>query len=333
MFAFAASALSASARVDPNFAQAVAEGLTRKRQKTLPPSWFYDEVGSALFEAITLLPEYGLTRAEGQLLARASSEIVRASGQPDLIVELGSGTGMKTRFVLSEAVASAQSGPVEYRPIDISSAALDSCAKTLGGMDRVRIEPIDATYFDGIDVAMAGRKHGQRALLLFLGSTVGNFNRSDAVVFLRRIRKRMQPGDCLLLGADLVKPRAKLLSAYDDPIGVTAAFNLNILARINRELEGHFDIAHFAHEARYNARQARIEMHLRSRVAQKVRIGAIAITVPFLAGETIWTESSHKFGAEEIVRMGERAGWRPVRQWADCDWGFAETLFRNCPLK
>jgi dimethylhistidine N-methyltransferase len=331
MSASAASALPAAAPVDPKFAQAVTEGLTRKGRKTLPPSWFYDEVGSALFEAITLLPEYGLTRAEGQLLVRAASEIVRASGQPDLIVELGSGTGMKTRFVIAEAAAAAQSGAIEYRPIDISRAALDSCAKTLGGMDRVRIEPIEATYFDGIDVAMAGRKQRQRALLLFLGSTIGNFNRTEAVLFLRRIRKHMQPGDCLLLGADLVKPRARLLSAYNDSIGVTAAFNFNILARINRELEGHFDIARFAHEARYNERLARIEMHLRSRVAQEVRIDAIDVTVTFSAGETIWTESSHKFRAEEIARMGERAGWRPVRQWADCGWGFAETLFRICP--
>lgn len=326
MFAFAPSALSPSERVDPHFAQAVRDGLTHKKQKTLPPSWFYDEIGSALFEVITLLPEYGLTRAEGQLLARGSSDMVGASRQPDLIVELGSGTGTKTRLILA---AAAQSGPVEYRPIDISSAALDSCAKILGGLDRVRIEPIDATYFDGIDMAMAARKQGQRALLLFLGSTIGNFNRIEAVSFLRRVRKHMQPGDCLLLGADLVKPRAKLVSAYNDPIGVTAAFNLNLLARINRELDGHFNLAHFAHEARYNDRLARIEMHLRSRVAQEVRIGAIGITVPFSAGETIWTESSHKFRAEEIVRMGERAGWRSVRQWVDCDWGFAETLFQN----
>jgi L-histidine Nalpha-methyltransferase len=327
MFASAASALSTPVRADADFARAVAEGLTRRRQKTLPPSWFYDDVGSALFETITLLPEYGLTRTEGRLLDRASGEIVRASRQPDLIVELGSGTGTKTRFLLA---AAAQAGPVEYRPIDISSAALDSCAKVLGGMDRVRIEPIDATYLDGIDVAMAGRKHGQRVLLLFLGSTIGNFNRGEAVLFLRRIRKHMQPGDCLLLGADLVKPQAKLLSAYNDSIGVTAAFNLNILARINRELDGNFNIPSFAHEARYNERLARIEMHLRSRVTQKVEIGAIDTTVLFSAGETIWTESSHKFRTEEVVQMGKRAGWSSMRQWVDCEWGFAETLFQIC---
>jgi dimethylhistidine N-methyltransferase len=287
-------------------------------------------VGSALFEAITVLPEYGLTRADSRLLERASGEIVRASGSPDLIVELGSGTGTKTRHILA-AAASASSGPVEYRPIDISGAALDACMKALSGMDHVRIEPIEATYFDGIDLAMVGRQPRQRALLLFLGSTIGNFTRPEAMRFLRRVRQRMKPGDHLLLGADLIKPRAKLLSAYDDPIGVTAAFNRNILARINRELDGDFDVTAFVHEARYNERRARIEMHLRSCVKQDVRIGALDLTVSFAAGETIWTESSHKFRAEEIARMGERAGWRPVRQWVDCDWGFAEALFRISP--
>ncbi len=324
MFAIAASAPSSEARVNPNFARAVAEGLTRRRQKTLPASWLYDEVGSALFEAITALPEYGLTRADGRLLDRAAGEIARASGHPELIVELGSGSGMKTRRILA---AAAQTRRVQYRPIDISSAALDNCAKALDGMERVSVEAIEGTYLDGIEAAMEGRQPGQRVLLLFLGSTIGNFNRGEAALFLRRVRRRMRAGDHLLLGADLVKPRAKLLVAYDDPIGVTAAFNLNILARINRELDGGFQITNFAHEARYNERYSRIEMHLRSRKAQKVRIGALDLTVAFVAGETIWTESSHKFHPEEIGRLGERTGWRSVRQWVDCDWGFAETLF------
>jgi L-histidine Nalpha-methyltransferase len=176
---------------------------------------------------------------------------------------------------------------------------------------------------------MAARKPGQPALLLFLGSTIGNFNRNEAGMFLRQIRKRMQPGDSLLLGADLVKSRAKLLSAYDDPIGVTAAFNLNILARMNRELGARFDVTQFAHEARYNERHARVEMHLRSRIAQEVRIGELDLTIAFTEGETIWTESSHKFRAEEIVSMTERTGWNCIRQWVDRDWGFAETLFQT----
>ncbi len=326
MFASAATAPYSPSRVNPEFAQAVAAGLTQKGRKTLPPSWFYDEVGSSLFEAITVLPEYGLTRAEARLLSNAAPEIIRASLRPALVIELGSGTGTKTRHILA---AAARYHSVHYLPIDISRAALDSCVKILDVMDNVCIQPIEATYLDGIDAALTDRKPDEPALLLFLGSTIGNFNRTQAISFLVGIRKRMQPGDYLLLGADLVKPRAKLLSAYDDPIGVTAAFNLNLLARINRELDGHFDLAQFAHEARYNERQSRIEMHLRSRIAQKVRIDALDLIVTFTADETIWTESSHKFRPEDVSRIGRRAGWSCMRQWVESDWGFAETLFQK----
>jgi L-histidine Nalpha-methyltransferase len=326
MFASAASAPCSSARVNPEFAQAVVDGLMRKGQKTLPPSWFYDEVGSALFEAITVLPEYGLTRAEGHLLLKSADDIVRTSGHPSLVIELGSGTGTKTRHILA---AAARYRSVHYLPIDISPAALDSCVKILGVLEKVTIKPIEATYLDGIDSALANRKPSQPAILLFLGSTIGNFNRPQATSFLAQIRKRMQSGDYLLLGSDLVKSRAKLLSAYDDPIGVTAAFNLNLLARINRELDGDFELSKFAHEARWNERQSRIEMHLRSLRAQKVRIDALDLTIPFSAGETIWTESSHKFRPEDVSRIGHRAGWSCVRQWTESEWGFAETLFQK----
>ena len=308
-------------QVNPAFAQDVAEGLSRIPQKTLPASWLYDEVGSALFEVITVLPEYGLTRADGALLRNAADEIVGAAGQPGTVIELGSGTGTKTRHVLKAA------GGVDYLPIDISRVALENCVAALRDIEGVRIEPIEATYLDGIDMALANRHSGRPALILFLGSTIGNFTRSEATLFLQRIRQRVKPGDSLLVGADLVKPRTILIPAYDDPLGVTAAFNLNLLARINRELEGEFDLAQFAHEARYNERQSRIEMHLRSRIAQEVRIGALELTVAFASGETIWTESSHKFRAEEIRRMGEDAGWQCADQWLDREWGFAETLF------
>lgn len=326
MFASAASAPRSAARVNPEFAQAVADGLTRKGQKTIPPSWLYDEVGSALFEAITVLPEYGVTRAEAGILLHASDEIVRAALRPSHIVELGSGTGTKTRHLLE---AAARYGSVRYTPIDISTAALQSCVHALSGIERVSIEPLAASYLDGVDAAMADREPRKPMLLLFLGSTIGNFTRAEAASFLRRIAQRMRPGDYLLLGADLVKSRERLISAYDDPVGVTAAFNLNLLARINRELDGHFDISRFAHEARYNERQSRIEMHLRARTAQQVKIDALDLNVRFAADETVWTESSHKFRAEEMSAVGERSGWTRVRQWVDREWGFAETLFRK----
>jgi dimethylhistidine N-methyltransferase len=322
---FAAAADSAPLfRLNTAFARDVGDGLARRR-KTLPASWLYDEIGSALFEVITLLPEYGLTRADSGLLAAGAGEIIRAAHSPRRIVELGSGSGTKTRHIL---YAASRSGPVTYRPIDISAAALALCAQTLGGMDAVRVEPIAATYIEGIEIALKNRRAGERAMILFLGSTIGNFNRAEAASFLRSLRGYVRPGDSLLLGADLVKPRERLLLAYDDPAGVTAAFNLNLLARINRELAGEFNLAQFAHEARYNERQARVEMHLRSRAAQQVRIGALNVTVAFGAGETIWTESSHKFRADEIGRLGARAGWSCERQWLDREWGFAETLFQ-----
>jgi L-histidine N-alpha-methyltransferase len=324
MFAPAPSFTVTAPVLDSAFASDVAQGLTSAPQKTLPASWLYDEVGSALFEVITLLPEYGLTRADGALLESAAGEIIRAAHRPELIVELGSGTGAKTRHLLC---AGGAAGRVEYCPIDISRAALRNCEASLQGVANVRIQPIEATYLDGIDLALARRRSGERALILFLGSTIGNFTRAEAGTFLHRLRQRVTAGDALLIGADLVKPRETLLSAYDDAIGVTAAFNLNLLARINRELGGEFELAHFAHEARYNERQSRIEMHLRSRIAQQVTIQSLDLTVSFDAGETIWTESSHKFRAPEISRMGEQAGWQMAHQWVDREWGFAETLF------
>ena len=325
MFASAAQAQSSTPRVDPEFAKAVAEGLTR-RQKTLPPSWLYDEVGSALFEVITVLPEYGVTRAEGALLSRAAEEIVRAAARPTRIIELGSGTGTKTRHILK---AAARQHAIRYAPVDISAAALDNCSHTLGDIPNVIVKPVVATYLEGADDALQHRNGAEPVLLLFLGSTIGNFNRTESGAFLSSVAKRMRQGDHLLLGADLVKSRARLISAYDDPIGVTASFNLNLLARINRELDGHFDLKRFSHEARYNERYSRIEMHLRSRVKQEVRIDALDMTAAFEAGETIWTESSHKFRAEEISKLGRRAGLTCVRQWVDGEWGFAETLFRK----
>ncbi|HWF08656.1 MAG TPA: L-histidine N(alpha)-methyltransferase [Bryobacteraceae bacterium] len=331
MFASAAShsILEASiqrAEYNPEFAEAVAAGLLRKGQKTLPPSWLYDEVGSALFEVITVLPEYGVTRAEASMLQTAAGEIVRAAGHPPLIIELGSGTGTKTRHILA---AAAQQRQVRYLPIDISRAALDACVRTLEGMPNVNIQPVEADYLEGVTHALAKRRSGEPVLVLFLGSTIGNFTRAEAASFLRRLKSRLRPGDSLLLGADLVKSRAALLSAYDDPIGVTAAFNLNLLARINRELDGEFDLSRFAHEARWNERHSRIEMHLRARAAQKVHIGALAGPVSFAAGETIWTESSHKFRADEVPGIGCRSGWAFLRQWLDTDRSFAGTLFQK----
>jgi dimethylhistidine N-methyltransferase len=314
---------AATTRFNAEFARAVAHGLTQS-QKWLPATWLYDELGSLLFDAITLLPEYGLTRADDALLSLYARDIIEEAAAPSLVLELGSGSGTKTRHMLNAAAAE---GPVRYVPIDISGAALETCRATLEGIAGVRVDPIEATYLDGIAQAITHRRRGDRVLILFLGSTIGNFEPADARKFLQCVRRHVTSGDTLLLGADLMKPRAKLVRAYDDSLGVTAAFNLNLLARINRELDGEFDLARFTHVARYVSRPARIEMHLKSRVSQRIRINALDLDIPFAKGETIWTESSHKFRAKEISELGEQAGWAMKRQWVDNSWGFAETLF------
>jgi L-histidine N-alpha-methyltransferase len=312
------------------FASDVLEGLVASGRKTLPSQYLYDDVGSALFDVITVLPEYGLTRADSRLLARHSREIVAELPRNLLIAELGSGSGTKTRHILEAAIETATARrpahSVHYFPIDISRAALQQCRRALESIQGVEIRPIEASYLDGLAETIQQRGRGQSLLLLFLGSTIGNFAPREARAFIRQIRLALQPGDGLLLGTDLVKPVRQMLEAYDDPIGATAAFNLNLLARINRELGGEFDLRSFRHEARWNERHSRIEMHLRSRVAQCVRIADLDCRVEFRRRETIFTESSHKFRPEQLVSIAEHAGFECRRRWIDSDWPFAESL-------
>jgi dimethylhistidine N-methyltransferase len=296
------------------------------KRKTLPSQYLYDDIGSALFEVLTLLPEYGLTRADSRLLARYSDSIVAELPHDLLVAELGSGCGTKTRHILEAAVERRKSGVVRYLPIDISPAALLQCRRALEAISGVEIRTLEATYLQGLAEVVLRRHTGQGILLLFLGSTIRNFALQDAREFLHQIRLALQPGDALLLGADLVKPKLQMLEAYDDPIGATAAFNLNLLARINRELGGEFDLRSFRHLARWNERHSRIEMHLQSRSEQQVRIADLDQAIRFRRGETIWTESSHKFEPEQIVAMAEGVGFECRGQWIDGEWPFAESL-------
>lgn len=310
-----------NARAD--FAEDVRAGLTKHPQKELPSKYLYDEIGSALFEVITLLPEYGLSRAGGRLLKRHAEEIIDRLPSPVAVAELGSGSGSKTRWVL-EALSRRQ--PVTYYPIDISRTALSRCWQELGRIDSVSIVGFERAYLDGLLDVASRRKPGECLLVLFLGSTIGNFDRPAAAQFLSEVRGILHPGDALLLATDLEKSVSELLLAYDDPAGVTAAFNLNLLARINRELDANFDLSSFVHEARYNTEQRRIEMHLRSTRAQMARIGGAALDVRFEAGETIWTESSHKYRCDEAAEMGMRAGFCCEGQWVDAEWPYAQSL-------
>jgi dimethylhistidine N-methyltransferase len=306
------------------FARDVREGLTRHGQRTVPSMYLYDELGTALFEAITLLPEYGLTRADERLLQRHAGAILEELPGSLLVAELGSGTGRKTRWIL-EALARRE--PVRYYPIDISPMALARCRQELAGLGAVNIVGLEHSYVEGVGEAVTRRRDGQRVLLLFLGSTIGNFERPAAVAFLREIRDCLAPGDALLLGTDLVKPLEAMLAAYDDPTGVTAAFNRNLLARMNRELGADFDPRCWDHEARWNAAERRIEMHLRSRARQTVKIPGAGVSCDFAAGETIWTEACHKFDLAEVACLSEWTGFTRRAQWVDDEWPFAESLW------
>lgn len=311
------------ANVGYEFGAEVRSGLTRSGQKELPSKYLYDDVGSALFEVISHLPEYGLTRADERLLRRHADEIVDRVVGPVAIAELGSGSGRKTRWLL-EAFCRRQR--TSYYPVEISHSALVMCERELSDIDAISIVGFEREYLDGLLEVAAYRKSGQRLLVLFLGSTIGNFDRAAGVKFLSEVRCTLQPGDSLLLGTDLEKSSSQLLQAYDDELGVTAAFNLNLLARVNRELGADFDISQFAHLARINPDARSVEMHLESRRRQVVSIPGAEIVVEFQEGETIWTESSHKYSAEEIFQTAREAGFRCTVQWIDEQWPFAENL-------
>jgi L-histidine N-alpha-methyltransferase len=307
----------------PDLAGEVRAGLCRPGQKELPSKYLYDEIGSALFEVVSLLPEYGLTRADERILQRHAADIVSRLKPQVLVAELGSGSGKKTRWLL-EALAQRQC--TTYCPIEISPTALARCESELGRIACVSIVGFERPYLDGLLAAAARRNENDHLLVLFLGSTIGNFDRDAGERFLTEVRRILFPGDALLLGTDLEKPLPQLLAAYDDSLGVTAAFNLNLLARINRELGADFDLAAFRHEARYNTEHQRVEMHLRSTRDQTVAIPRAGCTVSFLKDETIWTESSHKYRAENISAMAQRNGFRCDSQWIDTEWPFAESL-------
>jgi dimethylhistidine N-methyltransferase len=305
------------------FAFDVRAGLCKEGQKELPSKYLYDPLGSILFDAICVLPEYGLTRADERLLRRHARDIVKFVPNPAIVSELGSGSGRKTRWILN---ALCEREPVSYFPIEISRAALASCESELSDMESVSIVGVEREYLDGLREVVERRPAGASLLVLFLGSTIGNFDSGADARFLSAVRGLMTAGDWMLLGADLKKPMRRMLDAYDDPLGVTAAFNLNLLARINRELDGDFDIRQFEHVARFNEDTSSIEMHLRSKKGQVVNLSRPGFSAAFRAGETIWTESSHKYTRREIAQLATISGFRMQAQWVDEEWPFAENL-------
>jgi L-histidine N-alpha-methyltransferase len=297
--------------------------------RQLPSRYFYDPLGSALFEAICELPWYRITHAERTLLARHGREIFSRVDPVSTLIELGPGSGEKLATLIEAGRPSHRRLAVHL--IDVSAAALDLARRTLGtldGADRLAIVTHQATYEAGLVDAVAPQRSssGGRTLTLFLGSNIGNFDPPGANEFLFSIRSALMPGDALLVGTDLVKPEADLLLAYDDPLGVTAAFNRNLLVRINRDLGADFDVNRFRHLAAWNEAESRVEMHLVAISRQRVRISNASLDVTFEEGETIWTESSYKYRPEQVVQMLARAGFRRVEQWVDGVSGFALTL-------
>ncbi|HSZ81427.1 MAG TPA: L-histidine N(alpha)-methyltransferase [Polyangia bacterium] len=293
-------------------ADAARAGLLRKR-KRLPPWLFYDDEGSALFEEITRLPEYYLTRTERAILTTHAEGMLEAAGNPREVVELGAGSASKTRVLL--AALRAQKARARYVPVDVSPAALAHATLVLRDLRHVDVRPAVARYPE--ELSFLRRPVGGRRLVLFLGSNVGNYDPRRAVELLAAVRGHLSPGDGFLMGVDRRKSPALLLPAYDDAAGVTARFNKNMLTRLNRELGATFDLDRFRHVVAWNARASRLELSLESAVAQRVVIDALGARVDFAAGERIHTESSYKLTDARVRQLFERAGFVPETTWTD----------------
>lgn len=307
-----------------DFLRDVRKGLTAPN-KWLPPRWFYDDLGSALFDAICFLPEYYVMRAEADVLTTHREEIVDAFGKNVRLVELGSGAARKTRILLD--VLTKRQAEVEYVPVDVDAGMLERSARELHNeYANLRVRPVSSDFTHPSAALAAAGPTDARTIVLFLGSTIGNLDPDAAIAMLRDLRNGLHPGDALFLGADLRKSRDILEPAYDDPLGVTAAFNLNLLVRINRELGGHFALDAFQHRAFYDQVHGRIEMHLVSTRAQRVRIDALDLEIAFDEDETIHTESSYKHDDTTLAALAAGGGFTIERRWMDARGWFADVL-------
>ena len=299
---------------DDAFARAVVTGLSGC-PKSLPPWMLYDDAGSDLFEQITRLPEYYLTRTERAILTRHAAEMLEAAGSPRGIAELGAGSASKTRLLLEALLAQPGTEAVpSYYPVDVSPSLPEVAAQLRARYPRLAVNPISARYPEEMSWL---RMVPRRRLVLFLGSSIGNYDRNEAADLLRSVRAQLSTGDALLLGTDLVKPQSVLVPAYDDAQGVTARFNKNVLARINRELGGAFDLEAFRHVVRWNPVQARMELYLQSERDQVVAIERLRMSVRFARGELLHTENSHKFTPSSVRSLLLEAGFLLERSWSD----------------
>jgi L-histidine N-alpha-methyltransferase len=303
------------------FADDVAYYLTQTPRK-LPSRYLYDELGSSLFEAICRLPWYSVARTEQSLLKTHADAIFSRLPPIATVMELGPGSGEK----LVTLMAASPGRDVTVHLVDVSPAALGKAAGALAALPSLAVVAHETTYEAGLSAIGRSSDAAGQALVIFLGSNIGNFDPPATDAFLRSVRAALGPGGALLLGTDLEKPESELLLAYDDPLGVTAAFNRNLLVRVNRELDGDFDVDQFSHRAVWNADESRVEMHLVSQSRQRVRVRASGIEITFDAGESIWTESSYKYRIDDLAPRLGRAGFRVSGQWQKD--GFALTLAR-----
>lgn len=296
-----------------SFAEDVREGLTAA-SKSLPSKYFYDDLGSSLFDAITHLPEYYLTRAETEILREWGWQIVRVLDEPIDFLELGSGTAIKTRLLIEEALRIRPA--LTYSPIDISVDTLRASSLALvEAYPNLSVRAYAGDYFSVL--ASSALRCERRTLAMLMGSNIGNYRPNDAIGLVTLIGLALKPGDALLLGTDRKKDARTLELAYDDPAGVTAAFDRNLLARINRELGGAFDVRSFDHRAIYDSSRGVVDSHLVSSKAQTVRIAALGIEVHFEKGETIHTESAHKFDESDTEVLAAASGFTVSQRWHD----------------
>lgn len=317
------TATKALAEIASPIAEDVRQGLSAA-SKRLPAKLFYDAEGSRLFDEITRTPEYYPTRTERAILQANAAEIVRQAGDNLDLVELGAGNASKTS-ILVEALSRRQLR-VEYHPVDVSATALQEAVSSMHGrFHNLSIQPIVADYSNDLPELQLLQ---EQKLVLFIGSTIGNFEPDEAVQFLQRVRHSLNPGDALLLGLDLTKNADILHAAYNDAQFVTARFNKNVLVRINRELGGHFDADAFQHVAFWNPAMSRIEMHLESRFEQKIWVRDLDRVFHFAAGERIHTENSYKFTSETTSRLVHASGFRMERCWTDPEKWFRVVLAR-----
>lgn len=318
--------------INNEFANEVARGLNDK-QKHISPKFFYDKMGSKLFEQICMQPEYYLNRIESQILKNSVDEILKIIGGQEIsVIELGNGNSLKTRILLGPFLAKLKI--VSYFPIDVSLKMLKKSIRDLfREYANLQIYGICSDYVSGLvkinEFMKLKRKVPNKKFIIFLGSSIGNFDPKDAMDFLHSIARYVQKDDLLLIGIDLEKDKSILDRAYNDKNGMTAKFNFNVLARINRELEGEFNISNFEHKSFYNTRKHRIEMHLESKLDQQVRIGAIGKMFNFRKGETIHTENSYKYSLPTLNRLVKKAGLQAIRNFTDSNKQYTLILLKK----